>query len=201
MIELTETTRLGLVYGSELDNDDLGGDIDINAGPVGLASAVDVRFKLPQFAAASLRQEIGDELVVFADVAWADFSEFETLEIDPSNTLGAVEISTHFKDTIAYGIGADYTLSPEWTLSAGISYASSPVSKGNRLVLLPFDRQVRYGTGVRYEFDETTTLGLSYEYLDLGSGKLTNVSAGETVSGDYDKNHVHFIALTLSKKF
>ena len=50
------------------------------------------------------------------------------------------------------------------------------MSKGNRLVLLPFDRQIRYGTGVRYEFDETTTVGLSYEYLDLGSGKLTNRS-------------------------
>ncbi len=76
------------------------------------------------------------------------------------------------------------------------------MSKGNRLVLLPFDRQIRYGTGVRYQFDETTTVGLSYEYLDVGSGKLTNdVSATDTVSGKYHRNHVQFIALTLAKTF
>ncbi len=88
----------------------------------------------------------------------------------------------------------------------GISYASSPVRKSNRLAAFPLDRQVRYGVGARYHIDETTTVGVSYEYLDLGSSKLTNTNPaiakpGDTISGDFHRNKVQFLALTLSKSF
>ncbi len=195
MLEPTETTRIGLVYFSELDNDDLGGDISLG----GFGSSVDVKFKLPQGAIASLRQEVTDALTMFATVAWIDFSEFESIALD---TVFTVELETHFRDTISYGVAAEYELNPEWTVSAGILYSSSPVSQSNRLAALPLDRQVRYGTGVRYHLDETTTVGLSYEYLDLGSSKLSSTGpGGETIAGDYHRNKVQFLALTLSKSF
>jgi long-subunit fatty acid transport protein len=82
-----------------------------------------------------------------------------------------------------------------------MSYASSPVSQSDRLAFLPLDRQIRYGTGVRYAVAEDLTIGVSYEYLDLGSAKLTNDSGGGTLSGKYDDNKVQFIALTVSKSF
>ena len=117
------------------------------------------------------------------------------------STGAALTLETHFRDTIGYGVAAEYELNPEWTVSAGISYASSPVSKSNRLAALPFDRQVRYGTGVRHQLDETTTVALSYEYLDLGSSKLSDTNVLGTIAGDYHRNKVQFLALTLSKSF
>jgi long-chain fatty acid transport protein len=142
---------------------------------------------------------------VFLDVGWADFSEFSTIELNISGGP-AVDLNAHFRDTIAYGIAAEYRLSPLWTLSAGILYASSPVSNSNRSVALPLDRQVRYGLGVRHQWREDVTLALSYEYLDLGDNQLSNtltggLEAGGTVSGDYSPSHVQFIALTISKSF
>ncbi len=200
MIEPFEGTRIGLTYISEVDNDDLSGDFTLAGVGPGFASSVDIKFTLPQAGIIGVRQELGDDLVVFASALWADFSSFSSLGLDTSGAL-AGELKTHFRDTVGYGVAAEYQLAPDWLLSAGVSYASSPVRGQNRLVVLPLDRQYRYGAGVRHMLSEDLTLGLSYEYLDLGNARLTNSGPGGTVSGDYHKNKVQFIALTLSKAF
>ncbi len=66
---------------------------------------------------------------------------------------------------------------------------------------MPFDRQIRYATGVRYEWSETLTLALSYEFADLGSNNTSVQGFGGTLKGDYDPNHAHFIAFTVRHKF
>lgn len=207
MLDLREGTRLGLVYVSEVDQDDLSGDLDVSlpVPPAGFSTGLVLGLTFPQGVIASLRQEVGDDLVVFLDVAWADFSEFSTIKLDVSGGP-VVDLNAHFRDTVAYGIGSEYRLSPLWTLMAGISYASSPVSNSNRSVALPLDRQVRYGLGVRHQWRDDVTLALTYEYLDLGDNKLSNTLTGGlaapgTVSGDYDPNRVHFIAFTINKHF
>ncbi len=90
---------------------------------------------------------------------------------------------------------------PAWTLMGGASYGSSPVSKSDRNPSLPFDAQIRLGTGVRYQWREHTTFGLSYEYLDLGDGELTQRLPGGTLSGDYSRNYVQFLAFTIARSF
>jgi long-chain fatty acid transport protein len=202
MLELREGTRLGISYFSEVDNDDLGGDIEVALpGPLpGFSSSVDVGLKLPQAVAASLRQEVTDKLVLFFDAGWADFSEFSYVSLDISGGT-TIEASTHFKDTVALGFGAEYEVNPEWTLAAGISWASSPVSNKDRHPSLPFDYQVRYGAGFRYQWREDVTAALSYEFLDLGEAETNRTFAGGRLAGKYDPNYAHFIAFTLRKKF
>ena len=207
MLDLREGTRLGLLYVSEVDQSDLSGRLEVSlpVPPAGFSTGLDLGLTFPQSVVASLRQEVGEDLAVFLDVAWADFSEFSTIGLDVSGGP-TVDLNAHFRDTIAYGIGAEYRLAPLWTLLAGISYASSPVSNSNRSVALPLDRQVRYGLGVRHQLREDVTLGLSYEYLDLGDNQVSNtltggLAAGGTVSGDYSPNHVQFIAFTINKSF
>ena len=56
-------------------------------------------------------------------------------------------------------------------------------------------------TGLRYQWREHTTFGLSYEYLDLGDGELTNRLPGGTLSGDYSRNYVQFLAFTIARSF
>lgn len=201
LLEPTDSTRIGVTYFSELDADDLSGDITVSGAVLpGFASGLDVKLTFPQGLYTGIRQEVTDDLTVFVDFVWLDFSEFDTIGIDTGGAL-AVNIPLHFRDTIAYGVGIDYELNPEWTVSAGISYASSPVSQSDRSAFLPLDRQIRYGTGVRYAVAEDLTVGLSYEYLDLGSSKLTSDIGAGTTSGKYDDSKVEFVALTVSKSF
>ena len=103
----------------------------------------------------------------------------------------------------SYGLGSDYQLAPGWIWSAGFSHASSPVRGKNRSVALPFDSQLRIGTGVRYDWSQDLTLALSYEYLDLGNNRVNQTLADTsgTLVGDFGPSRVQFIAFTLRKRF
>ena len=68
---------------------------------------------------------------------------------------------------------------------------------------MPLDRQMRAGAGVQYELDQDVTLGVAYEYLDLGDGNI-NQTGGNLrgdLKGDYKKNQIHFIGLNVVWKF
>ena len=66
--------------------------------------------------------------------------------------------------------------------------------------MLPDTGERYLTTPLFFDIAEDMTAGVSYEYLDLGSAKLTN-NFGGTFSGKYDKNYVHFIGFTLAKSF
>ena len=202
MIELQEGTRLGINYFSEIDNDDLGGDTDLTLpGPLpGFSSAINIRFTLPQGAVASLRQEITDDLVLYFDLGWADFSAFRHISVDVSGGT-TVNANIHFRDITFGGIGGEYRVNDLWTWQFGAQYSSSPVGGSDRSPALAFDRQIRYATGLRYEWSEKLTLALSYEFLDFGSNNVNIQGFGGALKGDYDPNHAHFFAFTARHKF
>lgn len=193
-------TRLGVAYKSKLELDDLEGDLSVRGAFAGFASDVDVEFTLPQSVFVGLSHQVDERLTLFLDYAWADFSEFDLVTVDLSRA--GIAAKTGFRDTVGYGVAAAYRLTPEWTAQAGISYASSPVKRSNRNPALPLDRQVRYGAGVSYRWNETLDFALSYEYLDLGDAAIdVTLDSGDRVKGDYDTNRAHFIALSLRKSF
>ena len=82
-----------------------------------------------------------------------------------------------------------------------VSGSSAPVGGSDRSPALPFDRQIRYATGVRYEWSESLTLALSYEFLDFGSNNVNVQGFGGTLKGDFDPNRAHFFAFTARHKF
>jgi long-chain fatty acid transport protein len=62
---------------------------------------------------------------------------------------------------------------------------------------------MRAGAGVQYELNQDVTLGLAYEYLDLGGGNI-NLKAGNLRGdrkGDYQKNQIYFLGLNVVWKF
>ena len=67
----------------------------------------------------------------------------------------------------------------------------------------PFDRQLRYGTGIQYDWNEDVTLGFAYEYLDAGDAAINQYKgplAGKLL-GDYNTNEVHVFAFNINWKF
>ena len=79
---------------------------------------------------------------------------------------------------------------------------SAPVSKFHRMPTAPFDETFRFGTGLQYDVNDQMTVGAAYEFLDLGSAEIKNLSRRTgTLNGDYSSNYVHFVALNLIWKF
>lgn len=203
LFEPRKGTRLRVIYRSEIEPN-LRGDIEItNPGGGAFTFGLKTKLPLPQNLFISLRQEVTDDLVLFADWGWADFSSFDVTQIDLSLPGGpaAVALPRNWRDSMAYGIAAQYKLSPAWAIQGGISYASSPVRNANRTPDLPLDRQVRYGAGIIYQWREDVRVGLSYEYLDLGDAKISKSLASGFLKGEYDDNKAQFIALSVAKSF
>jgi long-chain fatty acid transport protein len=159
--------------------------------------------KLPQQVAFSAFHQLTDDVAIMADVNWQDWSSFGKLPIsvDSANTR-SFTADLNMKDTYHVGIGATYQFLEGWQYSIGAAYDTSAYSDKNRIAALPVDEQIRVGTGVQYNMTDKITLGAAYEYLNLGKGRLEQSnSLGDTLSGKYSTNEVHFVNVTLNWKF
>ncbi len=212
LLEPWEGTRFGATYVTSVElkfNDaaklrNIGPNLRAALDATGVTgSDVDLKMKLPQQVAFSAFHQLTDDVAIMADVNWQDWSSFGKLPIsvDSANTR-SFTADLNMKDTYHVGIGATYRFLEGWQYSIGAAYDTSAYSNKNRIAALPVDDQIRVGTGVQYNMTDKITLGAAYEYLNLGKGRLEQSnSLGDTLSGKYSTNEVHFVNVTLNWKF
>ncbi len=154
-----------------------------------------MNFSSPWRIIASAAGVIGGKFIISADYEWAQYSamKFSTPNTyydygydwdydywdgysgynyvnDPYGATNQ-DIKKYYKDTNTLRIGAEYRVSPQFSVRAGYSFVSSPVTlsakEGNQVIYTA-------GTMPEYRFDNTTnyiTCGLGYKiqkfYVDL----------------------------------
>ena len=214
LIEPRNGTRFGVTYYSPVkvsfnEVPELKG-----VGPIlgGLLSrlgmngrSVGMDFTIPQWIMASAYQQITDKFAIMGNFGWQDWSQFGNVDISLSvnpETTRSFNNNLEFKDTWHAAIGAQYRVCERWLLSAGFAYDSSPSDASNRSPDLPFDRNFRYAAGVQYDWSKNLTLGLAYEFIDLGSANIQKEGflRGNLV-GDYSTNNVNVVNLNLIYRF
>lgn len=200
-------TRFGLTYRSEVDLEFK--DTASSSGilpPLTLLTGkkVDLDLTIPQAVMLSGYHQLTDRLALTANLGWQDWSTFGKQEFtikDQSST--SLTVDKDYDDTWHYAIGAQYRISEPWLLSVGFAYDSSPVDdKTQNSPDLALDSQYRYACGLQYDWNQDVTVGVAYEYLDLGEGKLeqSGILSGD-LAGKYDPFHVHVISLNIAWKF
>ncbi len=203
LLEPSGKTRIGLTYRSEVTLD-LKGDVTLqNIGPnllaaLAAAPAADNRFYLPRGANVSIYHEVSGKLALLADGGYTNWSVFGRTET--RTPTGAVVVSDrHWKDTWRVGLGMRYRVSDRAVLQAGTSYDSSPVAYWDRTPDAPMDRELRYATGMLYSWRPTVTLGLHFEYKDLGPARIQVPSPYGTgvLSGTHPSSRMPFVAFTM----
>ncbi len=107
--QLNNKTRLGIVYRSEA-NIDLSGDFEINgtAIPVTPSGRVKAGWDNPQLIEVGLSYKVNDNLIIFAQADWEDWSAFSENTFQISGTGGittVAELDRKFKDTYRVGVG------------------------------------------------------------------------------------------------
>ncbi|MEA3546864.1 MAG: outer membrane protein transport protein [Thermodesulfobacteriota bacterium] len=200
-------TRFGLSYRSEIDL-----DFKDSASARGILPPLDVLtdkkinlgMTVPQSVMLSGYHQLTDKLALTANLGWQEQSEFGkqefTIKDQESNSLTA---DRDYDDTWHYAVGAQYRISAPWLFSLGFAYDSSPVDdKTKNSPDLALDSQYRYACGLQYDWNQDLTVGVAYEYIDLGNGEIEQSG---TLSGDltgkYDPYHVHVITLNMAWKF
>jgi len=211
LVEPREGTRFGATYLTKVDLEFKDVAKLKNLGPTlsGLlagvrGSKVDLDLTIPQMLMVSGYHELTDNLAIMANFGWQDWSEFGEAQVTVrSATTTELTQDRNLKDTWHVALGTQYRFLEKWLWSVGFAYDSSPVDKDDRTPDLPVDRQIRYATGLQYDWGENVTLGAAYEYLDAGDAKIDQEGGplqGD-LKGDYKTNEIHFINLNLIWRF
>lgn len=213
LAEFSEATRFGVTYRSEVEFDfkdvaNLKGvapNLQILLDAIGVTgSKVDLEMTIPQAVMVSGYHEFTEKLAVMGNFGWQDWSEFgkTSVSVKSQNTTDFTQ-DRNFKDTWHVAIGAQYRFAEAWLYSLGFAYDSSPVDDKDRTPDMPLDRQLRFGTGLQYDWNEDITVGVAYEYLDAGDAEI-NQQGGPlqgSLEGDYKTNEIHFFNATLIWRF
>jgi long-chain fatty acid transport protein len=198
----TPMTKIGIAYRSEIQYT-LGGDFRLYAptGQERRTGATLTDLDTPQRVLGSVFQAVSKTTALTLDVGWSDFSSFRQNSLNLEGG-GSLTILRNWHDTWRVGLGVQHQFNKKWGAQAGFTYDTSPVHDDDRTPDLPVDRQISILAGLAYEMSENITMGLLYEYIDLGDGDFDLTGpAGGRVSGDYDTNRVNFFGFMFSYKF
>ena len=178
----------------------------INRTLAATTGQVKLKITVPQSVMFSVYSQVTDNWALMGNLGWQNWTQFGYTGISvTSNNTGSTISTTanaEYDDTFHIAVGAHYRFHPQWRVTAGFAYDTSPVGDANRTVALPMDRQLRYSAGLIYELNERVTAGLAYTFIDAGSASVnqTRGLAG-TVQGDYSSNYINVIALNLAMRF
>ena len=193
MYELTDRTRFGINYQSELQPK-FNGDIKLKFpdGPPlaseGVLVASNTELNMAQYVRVAMHHDMDEKWSVDFTVGWDDWSQLGDVLL--STDSRGVGIPTKWHDTYHYAWGTQYRVDKFWTLTTGVAYDTNPVDKNNRNAQLPVDRQVRVAFGARYDLKDTLSIGGYLNYADLGKARIE----ADQFGGKYkDNNALQFM--------
>jgi long-chain fatty acid transport protein len=192
LFEVSERTRFGVVYQSEIEPEFDG---DVKVDPIGINVATETKITLAQFVKVSGYHELNNKWALLGTVGWEDWSAFENINI--SSGMGTKKIPRNWKDTWKFAAGVHYRPVDRWLLQLGFAYDTSPVDSEDRTPDMPMDRQIRYATGVQYKWSDRLSTGAQFVYADYGDADIDNT----LLQGDYKRNDIFFFAANASWKF
>jgi long-chain fatty acid transport protein len=212
LVEPWKGTRFGLTYQSPIKHEFEDTPKFANAvSPINQALAartgqLQLNMTIPQQVMFSAFHEITPDWAVMGNLGWQNWTKFGYTGISITSTATDATVSTSsnakYDDTFHIAVGTHYRFHPQWRVTAGFAYDSSPVGNVDRTVMIPADRQFRYSAGLIYELSERITMGLAYTLLDAGSASVnqTRGPLAGTLQGDFSSNYIHIIGLSLAMR-
>jgi long-chain fatty acid transport protein len=204
MIEPNERTRFGLRYLTETELDFKDGLHLSNVGP-GVSTAkgdtLELGIRMPQAVNFSAFHQFNDQWVFLGDIGWEEWSRFGEINVQVDHAGNSSTVDLDFRDVWHFGVGAQYQYTPQWLLTAGVSYDTSMSTDKTRPILLPLGAMYRYGVGFEYEKRKELTLGAGLDFVWEGNLPVApsgNALAGE-VSGKYE--NVYFVFASIYGKW
>jgi long-chain fatty acid transport protein len=214
LLEPVTGTRFGITYRSEVNLGFKDVASASNVGPVlqgalnlsGLAgSKVDIDMTVPQAVMLSGYHQINERWAIMGNIGWQDWSAFGKQEIGlDSTTSRSFTKDLNYDDAWHFALGAQCRFAPDWLWSFGAAYDTSPVDDDkDRTPDLALDRQVRFATGLQYDWNKDVTVGGAYEYIDLGDAGIDRNDGPlkGPLKGDFSPNAIHVFAVNLTWKF
>jgi long-chain fatty acid transport protein len=206
MIDATPTTRIGVGYRSQIDQD-IDGHISTDGFPA-LSQDTEVTLKLPDVVTFSIRQVVSPVMRLNGTFEWTNWSRFKDLTViaaetginvlhnpttptpDKNSPAGSeiASIPQNWSDGYFLSGGVEYDIYPTLTGRAGVAYEWSPVdAPEKRSTGFPDANRVWLSGGFSWAFTPTTTIDFGYTHVfvedsDFSRESLSNV----LVEGDVE---------------
>ena len=201
MYNLSEATRLGVAYRSEVTLDVEGtADFTVPSAAAFVLSSgtftdsgINSSVTLPQSLSVSVKHDMTD-LTLLADITWTGWSSFDELRIKYDNVNQPDSVTTEsWEDVMRYSLGADYKYSDALTLRAGWAYDETPIPDGERRTArVPGNDRRWLSFGGTYMLDEEFTIDVGYSHLFISNTVINNTyessvpTLAATLTGEYE---------------
>jgi long-chain fatty acid transport protein len=209
LVEPVKGTRVGFTWLSQVylpfsatpSWTGLGPALELALRQTGLLDAkIDLGVTLPNRLMLGVRQEIGPDWAVMADLGWESWSQFGEVEVSV-NTANPSSLTTAipYKNTWHVAAGAQYKAVPRWTFSGGFAFDSSMMDDAQRTVFTPVGAAWRFALGAQWQVSDAVQLGLANTFIVGGNLPLTQ-SRGPlagTIQGQYSGTVMNMLAFNL----
>lgn len=169
---------LGVAYKSAIEHT-LKGSVT-TAGLLGPLAAqnreVDAKatFSTPWQAIGSVRVQATPQLTLNAQAIRYGWSEFDAIRLgSPLNTA----IPENYKDSWSLAVGADYDVSPDWTVRGGVQWGGTPTRDGERDARVPDSDRFNVSAGTSYRMSEAITVDAAASYISFKDAPIDRTTA------------------------
>ncbi len=216
LFELSDETRFGLAYRSEMDYT-LEGDAnfttpnayaEIIAGLAGLVDGpVTTDITLPQTISLSTYSDLTDQWAIMGDITWTGWSCVEELRVEFESGADDSVTTLEWDDTYRVAMGFSYDWSDKWDLRFGGAYDETPIpNEERRSVRVPGNDRWWLTFGGTYEISDSLALSGGYAHIIVShpvihkSGNMVEDTSRGLLHGTYDSN-VDILSVQLSWSF
>ena len=198
LYSVTETTRIGVHYRSEIDltlegkaNFTVPTVLDPLLGATFSDQGGSVDLTLPASLSISLVTELTPKLTLLLDYTWTDWSVFDELFVKYDGTLAGSSVESpipeNWDDTSRYSVGLNYQLNDEFKLRAGLVLDEAAVpSPEFRSPRIPDAERIWLALGLQWSMSEHIVIDFAYTHVFVDDATTNNSAhtTGQVLIGD-----------------
>jgi len=192
LFTLTEQTRIGIAYRSDIKHT-LNGDANFNTPEAAqLLQPLDTNFKLstslPESISISLYHQLTPRLAAMTDFRYTRWSRFRELRIVFDNPAQPDAVTPkNWHNTWRIAIGLDYSYSPVWRFQAGFAFDEGAIPDETFDPIIPTPEMIMLSLGALYHYSDTLSLGFGYTHVIPDKQDILMAENGQgTLSGKMD---------------
>lgn len=172
LVKPAEIVTVGLAYETKSNFQDF--EFNTNAGKD------KIEFNQPQSITGGLAIIPVKGLTIAFELQWIQWSDTngKNLPKYTENSSSATPWNLNWEDQLVYKVGAQYALTPMFTVRAGFNYGKMPLDKSRAFenIAFPAVAEYHYTTGLGIAFNNNLTVNIGGMYSPEASLKGSNTS-------------------------
>lgn len=202
-----ESTTFGLNYKSSVHHE-LDGKVlvrsasNVIVGNGTLSTPGSAKLTTPDIASFGVSHKLNERLTLQGQASWFGWNNFDNITAVRDNGAVASRVDQNYQTTWAFAAGAEYLVSPDWTLRGGVQFDQTPTTDEFRTTRTPDGDRTWLSMGATYGITEAIDLDMAATYIHVASETINvarGTGAGRTIANT--EGDVGILALGVKYKF